>query len=310
VWTWLSSTTPPACGYRYDGTASGSLDQRYYSSGAGRFQTPDPSRGVDLADPGAWNKYTYVQGDPANFLDPIGTNRADPDAWQGPSYYWGYGFYSYWGEEGYVNVYAPYLYFMSPGGGGGGGGGDNSTSRSGTDPHCDRNDPTNAKVLDHIWANQAAASELSSETGLSVDFILAWGALESGYGTGSAARLNNNFFGLTAPAKNRTGGWTGAIPCSSLSTPTFSGFACFPTDLSDDDFSTSNNNLYLSGVAALFSQNRKYLDAALAAQAAGGDLAAIGNAVASAGFNSEPINYGASVKGVANAIALRINCPH
>jgi RHS repeat-associated protein len=48
-------------------------DQRYYASGPGRFLTSDPSdRNVDLANPGSWNHYSYVNGDPANALDPTG----------------------------------------------------------------------------------------------------------------------------------------------------------------------------------------------------------------------------------------------
>jgi hypothetical protein len=37
--------------------------------------TPDPSTGVDFADPGSWNRYGYVAGDPINFYDPGGMAR-------------------------------------------------------------------------------------------------------------------------------------------------------------------------------------------------------------------------------------------
>jgi len=47
-------------------------DQRYYSSVIGRFMTADPSAPGDPADPGSWNFYAYVQGDPTNFNDPDG----------------------------------------------------------------------------------------------------------------------------------------------------------------------------------------------------------------------------------------------
>jgi RHS repeat-associated protein len=50
--------------------------QRYYSNVTGRFLTPDPSLvNVDLEDPGSWNRYAYVQGDPVNSNDPTGQYR-------------------------------------------------------------------------------------------------------------------------------------------------------------------------------------------------------------------------------------------
>jgi hypothetical protein len=51
----------------------GSLDQRYYATGAGRFMTADPYRAsAGASDPGSWNRYTYVGGDPTNLRDPRG----------------------------------------------------------------------------------------------------------------------------------------------------------------------------------------------------------------------------------------------
>ncbi len=172
---------------------------------------------------------------------------------------------------------------------------------------CDRSNPVNARVLDFMNRNRAAAESVAEAAGLSADFILAWAAFESAYGTGSAAKLdNNNFFGLTAPNQNGTGGWVGAVVCSEKTGATFSGFACFPTDEVNDMY--GGNNLYYSGIAALFSQNSRYLNAALAAQKSGGDFTAIANAIAKAGFNSEPINYGASVNSSALAIKRRQDC--
>ena len=52
-------------------------DQRYYASSYGRFLTADPyrsGRGSGTpGDPGSWNRYSYVEGDPINFRDPHGT---------------------------------------------------------------------------------------------------------------------------------------------------------------------------------------------------------------------------------------------
>ncbi len=46
---------------------------RYYSATYGRFTTPDPYRASGgPSDPGSWNRYAYVEGDPVNFNDPEG----------------------------------------------------------------------------------------------------------------------------------------------------------------------------------------------------------------------------------------------
>jgi RHS repeat-associated protein len=54
---------------RDPGTGTDYADQRYYNFGYGRFQTSDPSKGVDLKNPITWNKYTYAGNDPVNFND-------------------------------------------------------------------------------------------------------------------------------------------------------------------------------------------------------------------------------------------------
>ncbi len=46
---------------------------RYESPGTGRFVTPDPlPSSANASDPGSWNRYAYVGGDPANRTDPTG----------------------------------------------------------------------------------------------------------------------------------------------------------------------------------------------------------------------------------------------
>jgi RHS repeat-associated protein len=48
-------------------------NQRYYSSQVARFLTPDPYRSETANEvPQAWNRYAYVENDPANYVDPTG----------------------------------------------------------------------------------------------------------------------------------------------------------------------------------------------------------------------------------------------
>ncbi len=59
--------------YRDATTGFDYADQRYYGSQWGRFMTPDPYRASGgAANPGSWNRYVYVEGDPVNHLDPSG----------------------------------------------------------------------------------------------------------------------------------------------------------------------------------------------------------------------------------------------
>jgi len=61
--------------------ASTGLDyaqQRYHQPGVGRFMTPDPYWGsASLTNPGSWNRYAYVGGDPVNHKDPSGLDSND-----------------------------------------------------------------------------------------------------------------------------------------------------------------------------------------------------------------------------------------
>ncbi len=45
---------------------------RYYSQGYGRFLSPDPGYDYDQLNPMSWNLYSYVRGNPVNYLDPFG----------------------------------------------------------------------------------------------------------------------------------------------------------------------------------------------------------------------------------------------
>jgi len=50
---------------------------RRYNYNSERFSSPDSVMG-DPSDPQSWNRYTYVQSDSVNYVDPNGTNQAMP----------------------------------------------------------------------------------------------------------------------------------------------------------------------------------------------------------------------------------------
>ncbi|MCC6537765.1 MAG: RHS repeat-associated core domain-containing protein [Bryobacterales bacterium] len=63
--------------YKHDAATDLSYaDQRYYATGAGRFMSADPYKAsAGASEPGSWNRYAYVEGDPVNFNDPSGLAR-------------------------------------------------------------------------------------------------------------------------------------------------------------------------------------------------------------------------------------------
>jgi len=65
------------------------MDQRFYASSYGRFNTPDLVGG-GAKEPGSWNMYSYTRGDPVNRTDHSGLCDSDfcVDAW-GSSWSWG-----------------------------------------------------------------------------------------------------------------------------------------------------------------------------------------------------------------------------
>ena len=69
-------------------------DQRFYASTYGRFNTADPYMASGGAkEPGSWNRYSYVGGDPVNYNDRSGNNRAFVDQNSSSG---GCGDYQYW----------------------------------------------------------------------------------------------------------------------------------------------------------------------------------------------------------------------
>jgi RHS repeat-associated protein len=77
--TSVTSTLRWGSDYRCDRTASDELDQRFYTSQFGRFMSADRFKGANPADSGSWNKYSYTESDPVNWIDPSGEMRCSPD---------------------------------------------------------------------------------------------------------------------------------------------------------------------------------------------------------------------------------------
>ena len=78
--------------YRDSETGLDYANNRYHQPGHGRFLTADPYGGSATAgDPGSWNRYSYVGGDPVNRGDPSGLFWGDIWGWIGNNF----------GSEGY-----------------------------------------------------------------------------------------------------------------------------------------------------------------------------------------------------------------
>jgi RHS repeat-associated protein len=70
--------------YTRDGfTGLDYADQRFYASSYGRFNTADPYRAsAGASEPGSWNRYAYVGGDPVNHTDRHGLQIDDGEPGQ------------------------------------------------------------------------------------------------------------------------------------------------------------------------------------------------------------------------------------
>jgi RHS repeat-associated protein len=94
---------------------------------AGRWTSPDPYSGsASLGNPQSFNRYSYVENQPTNFVDPSGLNLEAP----------GSGGYCirYHYSNGVIGFWGPWTCI---GGGDGGGGGGGGTGRSGQQPKAD-----------------------------------------------------------------------------------------------------------------------------------------------------------------------------
>ena len=177
--------------YRDSATGLDYAINRYYASGMGRFLSADPYQASGgPADPQSWNRYAYVQNDPANFIDPKGMYLCVPGV-------------------------TCALEMAGSGAGNDGMGvvneGDASPKEGsgvGHDPvrsECDRSDPTNKRALDFIDAHRADAAKIGAAAGISAQFALAVAAEETLWGTRGIIMPpgnTNNFFGLHVNSKD------------------------------------------------------------------------------------------------------------
>ncbi|HEV2387328.1 MAG TPA: RHS repeat-associated core domain-containing protein [Candidatus Acidoferrales bacterium] len=190
----------------YDADDEFGLDHapaRYYSPSLGRFLRPDPLGG-GLTNPQSLNRYAYVTNDPATLPDPSGMLPQQPvpqDEWDPFNYQFYEG--SCGGdcepEEG-AGFSLPSSGGDGSGAGGGGSGGPASL--------CNPSNPYNARVLNFIRANLAAAEKLAAELSVPVENVLGLAGEECTYGTSTIARDANNFFGLHAGAPGSVGTYT------------------------------------------------------------------------------------------------------
>ncbi len=284
-------------------------DQRMYASSYGRFNTADPMKSSGTVnDPGSWNRYAYVQGDPVSSSDPAGLLAAaatnlpgfDPDMLeqavclgQTVDYYVDGSFANsaciIGAAKGVAEVVAP-------------------------QPTCDQG--LNPVYVSYVQSDFSSALGLSIATGsaMNADFILAWGAVESNFGTSYIAQDNHNFFGdRDCKDDPKTGGciantnpghtapWIGAMPCGSAGSGSPNlGFACFSGD----------SGFFQSGWAAIFAHNGR--DVTIAQSMPNATPAQLAQAIANGGHCTEGncLNggYGTQVQNDYNKIAPIVNC--
>ena len=115
--------------YERDENGSDEAMHRRYNRWWGRFEQPDPYDGsYSLADPQSFNRYSYVQNDPVNFVDPLGLFCVQRELWDEKTatlYIW---------EDCYLEDGGGGPGFMPIGGGGPGGGGPGTGTETEQEP--------------------------------------------------------------------------------------------------------------------------------------------------------------------------------
>jgi RHS repeat-associated protein len=264
---------------------------RYHINRLGRFSSPDRIAG-SIGDPQTLNRYAYVRNDPVNLTDPSGQLAA---AWE-TFFNWLLGIGCTWEDilEGRACSGDPAGGGGDPGsepevGGGGGAsaGPPQSVHPQKPKPKCNREDPTNAKVLDFIQAHRADAQAIASQLNVPVQNILGLSAQESAYGLSAIAQGANNYFGLHAGAPGSTGTYTTSGGATVSAFPSATGYSS-----SGQAFATMYGSLVQ--------------DRANAAAFANSLVPKFNTANAKTGGNPDFLK---AVTGAIAAIASRLNCP-
>jgi RHS repeat-associated protein len=206
---------PRSSGYFRD--AETGLDYakaRYHQPGMGRFLTPDPYMASGgPADPGSWNRYAYVAGDPINFVDPRGmlfegTNSCEADFCADG---YGYGSTCTIDELGTGDCLNNHILDpASEGNLGGGGGGGSTINLYGTSS-------TPMKVTN--FSNSGAKENTITNVFQDIENALSSNSqcanwLQSGMGTGATviqALIDNNLYGYGNFNVNTVAAFAGSV---------------------------------------------------------------------------------------------------
>ncbi|HLH43877.1 MAG TPA: RHS repeat-associated core domain-containing protein, partial [Bryobacteraceae bacterium] len=277
-------------------------DQRYYQPGMGRFLTADPymannGGSGEPSDPGSWNRFAYVGGDPVNLTDPDGRFAHCPDGTHSN------GSVCLIDDPGpppfNKTLPKPVVHPSPP-----------KPQGPGPDP-CQASRYANA--IGFVHAHEGDAERLANVTGIPVDFIMALAAGETGWTGSDVSSGNNNYFNDRLPKgtpkrpvdySTATGGWAGAVACSSLGHAYDPGWACF----------APGDPFYSSGFAALMTPEKglnggTYGGVVAQMLSYGATWAEAAEAMAQAGFDREDDGYSKRFQGALSVYELIKDCP-
>ena len=162
---------------------------RQYASNYGRFTSADPYQAsAGLTNPGSWNRYSCVVGNPINYFDPPGLLTSSPDGdgdgwipdftvtgtgYADPTPYYYYPLY--WGDKGLGGSGTDLAVIADPVG--------FADTRPPTPrPECDRSIIGNKLILDFIGAHVDDAQKLAQQLGVPVQYLLGVAGAESAHG--------------------------------------------------------------------------------------------------------------------------------